>query len=266
MAPKRKQPESNISFLVSTPDNLGDQQSLAVLQYQARAHAARIAHSPSHKAKLAADPQNPRQRNRRRKEQPSSLDSSPSSQYERLGRGQTDETYDVDDIGNRALSKIGRQRQREDLLNIHWPRTLPPTSVDPLYFIPYPRHNGVYVALGHYVNVSAPTVRPVYEIFDITSTHTSLLLEFMMKSEAFYHGSIARLLITANNSYGPGPGALDDAMITYHQTLAMKQLREEIETTQMPTDMMLLTILFLITIDVGACPTEASSFVKEICY
>lgn len=256
MAPERKEPKPNISFLISTPENHGDQQSLAILQYQARAHAARIAHLPSHKAKIALDTRPPRKRIRQKQAQPSSQeDSSPSSQCERVGREPSGEIIDVDDIEIAALSKIGRPRQRDDdyfFNNIRW--HMPAMrSVDPLYFLPYQRHSGVYLALGHYVNVSTPSARPVYEIFDITSTHTSLLLDYIMLSEAFYHSAIARLLITANDSYGvPGPGPLDGAMITYHQTTAMKHLRKEIETNEMPSDSVLLTILFLITIDVCA--------------
>ncbi len=92
-------------------------------------------------------------------------------------------------------------------------------------------------------------VRPLYEMFNITSTYTALLFEFILGSEAFYHTAVARLLITSNKSRNPGPG--DDSLVTMHQTIAIRQLREEIDKTAVPTDLMLLTILFLITIDVG---------------
>jgi hypothetical protein len=93
-------------------------------------------------------------------------------------------------------------------------------------------------------------VRPLYEIFDITNTYTSLLFEFIMGSETFYHTAIARLLVTANKSRNPGH--TDDPLVTLHQTIAIRQLRHEIDKTAVPTDLMLLTVLFLIAIDVSS--------------
>ena len=77
-----------------------------------------------------------------------------------------------------------------------------------------------------------------------------------MGSETFYHTAVARLLVTANKPRNPN--SVEDSLVTLHQTIAIKQLREEINKTAVPTDLMLLTVLFLITIDVSRGPAEGA--------
>ncbi|KAJ9612469.1 hypothetical protein H2200_004066 [Cladophialophora chaetospira] len=273
---------SKFSFIVSTPQNL-DRQSLALRQARARSHAARISRLSSQGANIQAE-SGPSAISRPSPSRGHLVTTAGDQSHDQPLTGEDDETNDDNDddeedttpssdyeqpdvdyihsdtsprqkssspknavalVGSPGSSQRQRHKSRRGLTSAY----MSPPKMDPLHFIPYRRHPGVYVAVGHFLEVSAPTVRPLYEMFNITSTYTSILFEFMMESEAFYHTAIARLLLTANRSRDPS--APEDSRVTLHQTVAMKQLREQIDKTTMPTDLMLLTVLFLIIVEVA---------------
>ncbi|EXJ71995.1 uncharacterized protein A1O5_04498 [Cladophialophora psammophila CBS 110553] len=122
-------------------------------------------------------------------------------------------------------------------------------SVDPLYWLPYDKDENAYQAVDYFANIAAPALRPVYEIFNITSVYTSLFLECITESESFYHAGIARLCVTADLLRSSGRKPTFSVLL--HQAKAITHLRHEIEKTTQPTNMMLATILFLIAIDIA---------------
>ncbi|KIW71605.1 hypothetical protein PV04_03748 [Phialophora macrospora] len=268
MAERRR---STFPFIISTPQNL-DRQSLALRQAHARSHAARVSHSSLHRPSVLSGPGNLCLTSSLTQDDAQASHGTEDGRDD--GRAQVSfkgrrHELDFDIVGPDASpqyrttkaqhltkhtgvlhgAETGHQRQRSKPKPNVAGRYMSPWKLDPLYWIPYRRHRGVYVALGHFVQVSAPAVRPLYEIFDITNTYTSLPFEFIVGSETFYHTAIARLLVTANKSRDPA--STDDPLVTLHQTIAIRQLRHEIDKTAVPTDLMLLTVLFLIAVDVA---------------
>ncbi|KIX97983.1 uncharacterized protein Z520_06062 [Fonsecaea multimorphosa CBS 102226] len=252
-------------FVVSTPQQL-DQGSVRKNQAAARAHAAKISH-PSARAQATLE------------QQPSPQDSAPNS-------ASSDREHDQHHLAATALSKDkpgisstsqaqtifiksrSRTRKvrhkprglrasgqpagspREDKRDPRATRLCPPAvSVDPLYWLPYEKDEAAYQAVDYYANTAAPALRPLYEIFNMTSTYTSLFLECIIDSESFYHAGVARLRVTEDLLRNPGSKPALSVLL--HQAKAISYLRHEISQAPEPTTMMLATILFLIAIDIA---------------
>lgn len=96
----------------------------------------------------------------------------------------------------------------------------------------------------------APSLRPLYEVLEITNTFTSFIFQFVAGSEAFCHAAIARLLSSIDEAQNHA-STTTSRLMAFHQAKAMRLLRQEVDNATLPTNAMLATILYLVVNDVG---------------
>ena len=177
MAKKR---DAKFSFIISTPKNQ-DRQSLALRQAHARSHAARVSRSfiqgASDRSGRESDDIEPATPGRRQSttsvesqcDRRTSRNIDEAEDDEKVtpthGEPQDEPNYEFSDTAiRRRNAKAHHRSNRTEIIQIavdgrHRQRRKPypdlsdaymsSLKVDPLYWIPYQRHQGVYVALGH---------------------------------------------------------------------------------------------------------------------
>ncbi len=177
MAKKR---DAQFSFIISTPQNQ-DRQSLALRQAHARSHAAKVSRSliqgaSDRTAHELASPQQAQSSRRQSTTTPDSQGDSHTSQHSDDAEDdeqaaptheerQDELDYDRSDLSLRHRNAMarhrpsrievsqfavdGRHRQRRKMFPDLSDAYVSSLKVDPLHWIPYQRHQGVYVALGH---------------------------------------------------------------------------------------------------------------------
>ncbi|OQV03992.1 Fungal specific transcription factor domain-containing protein isoform 1 [Cladophialophora immunda] len=263
--------KSRFLFVVSTPRQL-DQGSLKKNQAAARAHAAKVSH-PSTRAQSSSkqqqsghqvfalkspleDPSASSDRELDEQYLAASVSTDrpaipPTSRAQPSFRQSRSRTVRAHPKPRRLrASRQPGGRPRDNKQDHRAAKPCPPAlSVDPLYWLPYDKDENAYQAVDYFANIAAPALRPVYEIFNITSVYTSLFLECITDSESFYHAGVARLCATADLLRNPRSKPALSVLL--HQAKAITHLRHEIERATQPTNMMLATILFLIAIDIA---------------
>ncbi|KAJ9602771.1 hypothetical protein H2200_012551 [Cladophialophora chaetospira] len=148
----------------------------------------------------------------------------------------------------RRLMQKGRHDSDSDTLSPEpMLRVIP---VDTLYWLPYHKEATTYQAFDYFAKVVAPSLHPLYEILEITNPFTLFIFGFITESESFCHASIARLLSSIDEAQNHSIDATARLM-TFHQTKAIRLLRQEVEKAIVPTNAMLATILYLIVNEVG---------------
>jgi hypothetical protein len=158
-----EQRSSTFPFIISTPQNL-DRHSLALRQAHARSHAARVSRSAFHRPSVLSEPGNPflpTSQSQNEAHAPHSTEDvqndkqtpvNSKGRHHEVDNGEpnasprhrtTKAQHFAKHTGVIRVAQTGRQRQGDTRIYMS------PLKLDPLYWIPYQRHRGVYVALGH---------------------------------------------------------------------------------------------------------------------